>query len=490
MAMDKLKILDASFLYAETANTPMHVAAVQHFELPKGREEGFFESLRGYIGDRVHLIPFMTRRLKPTPLGMDHPVWVRDRSFDINYHVQRTRVPAPGTQSQLEQTVARLHETPLDRSRPLWQYWLIEGLESGHVAWYTKYHHACIDGMAGQAIIDILFSDAPELPPIPAPDADADAKDPGLLSLLWDATRNASSQPARTVRGLPGLARTAWSLGKRAFGRDDAGLGALGQRAPKTRFNVAVGPYRSFAFGSLSLAALKTVGKAHGCKANDVFMAVCAGALVRYLRERGELPETPLIAGAPVSMRQPGDQSMSNQVTMLLTSLSTHIDDPIERMRAIRDSANVGKAVAAELSAAGGMDSLSIPGLPAAFRGVMAMADRFRLGDFIPMPINVVISNVAGPRRPVFLNGARMLTHYPVSIAAHGTALNMTLQSYQDRMDFAITSCLDAVPDADLLRDAMFDAWQELQQAAGVEPVAALPSDPMPVSESAVIRAA
>ncbi|MCC5874473.1 MAG: wax ester/triacylglycerol synthase family O-acyltransferase [Gammaproteobacteria bacterium] len=488
--MDKLKILDASFLYAETANTPMHVAAVQHFELPKGREDGFFESLRGYIGDRVHLIPFMTRRLKPTPLGMDHPVWVRDRSFDINYHVQRTRVPAPGTQSQLEQTVARLHETPLDRSRPLWQYWLIEGLESGHVAWYTKYHHACIDGMAGQAIIDILFSDAPELPPIPAPDADADAKDPGLLSLLWDATRNASSQPARTVRGLPGLARTAWSLGKRAFGRDDAGLGALGQRAPKTRFNVAVGPYRSFAFGSLSLAALKTVGKAHGCKANDVFMAVCAGALVRYLRERGELPETPLIAGAPVSMRQPGDQSMSNQVTMLLTSLSTHIDDPIERMRAIRDSANVGKAVAAELSAAGGMDSLSIPGLPAAFRGVMAMADRFRLGDFIPMPINVVISNVAGPRRPVFLNGARMLTHYPVSIAAHGTALNMTLQSYQDRMDFAITSCLDAVPDADLLRDAMFDAWQELQQAAGVEPVAALPSDPMPVSESAVIRAA
>lgn len=490
MAMDKLKILDASFLYAETANTPMHVAAVQHFELPKGREDGFFESLRGYIGDRVHLIPFMTRRLKPTPLGMDHPVWVRDRSFDINYHVQRTRVPAPGTQSQLEQTVARLHETPLDRSRPLWQYWLIEGLESGHVAWYTKYHHACIDGMAGQAIIDILFSDAPELPPIPAPDVDADAKDPGLLSLLWDATRNASSQPARTVRGLPGLARTAWSLGKRAFGRDDAGLGALGQRAPKTRFNVAVGPYRSFAFGSLSLAALKTVGKAHGCKANDVFMAVCAGALVRYLRERGELPEIPLIAGAPVSMRQPGDQSMSNQVTMLLTSLSTHIDDPIERMCAIRDSANVGKAVAAELSAAGGMDSLSIPGLPAAFRGVMAMADRFRLGDFIPMPINVVISNVAGPRRPVFLNGARMLTHYPVSIAAHGTALNMTLQSYQDRMDFAITSCLDAIPDADLLRDAMFDAWQELQQAAGVEPVAALPSDPMPVSESAVIRAA
>lgn len=488
--MDKLKILDASFLYAETANTPMHVAAVQLFELPKGREDGFFESLRGYIGDRVHLIPFMTRRLKTTPLGMDHPVWVRDERFDIEYHVQRTRVPAPGTQSQLEQTVARLHETPLDRSRPLWQYWLIEGLESGHVAWYTKYHHACIDGMAGQAIIDILFADTPELPPVPVPPTAAEVKDPGMLSLLWDATRNASSQPVRTARGLPGLARTAWSLGKRALGSDGDGLGALGQRAPKTRFNVAVGPYRSFAFGSLSLAGLKAVGKPHGCKANDVFMAVCAGALRRYLSERGELPEKPLIAGAPVSMRQPDDKSMSNQVTMLLTSLGTHIEDPIERMCSIRESANVGKAVAADLSAAGGLDSLSIPGLPTAFRGVMAMADRFRLGDFIPMPINAVISNVAGPRRPVFLNGARMLTHYPVSIAAHGTALNMTLQSYQDRMDFSITSCLDAVPDADLLRDAMFEAWEELQQAAGVEQVAPLESDPMPGREAQAIRAA
>lgn len=489
--MDKLKLLDASFLYAETPNTPMHVAAVQLFELPAGREEGFFESLRSYIEARVHLIPFMTRRLKPTPLGIDHPVWVPDEHFDIQYHVQRTRVPAPGTQHQLEQTVARLHETPLDRSRPLWQYWLIEGLESGHVAWYTKYHHACIDGMAGQAIIDILFSDTPDEPPIPAPVAAADNSPPGMLSMLWDATRNAGSQPLRTVRSLPGLARTAWSLGRRALDREGGGLGALGQRAPKTPFNVAVGPYRSFAYGSLSLAAVKAVGKLHDCKANDVFMAVCAGALRRYLSERGELPEKPLIGSAPVSMRQPGDTSMSNQVTMLLTSLATEVADPIERLCSIRESARVGKAVVADLAAAGQLDNLSMPGLPAAFRGVMAFADRFRLGDFIPMPFNVVISNVAGPRRPVYLNGARMLTHYPVSIAAHGTALNMTLQSYQDRMDFAITACLDAVPDAGLLRDAMAEAWEELQLAAGVDPVPLLEADPTtPEAKAAAIRAA
>ncbi len=488
--MDKLKILDASFLYAETANTPMNIAAVQHFELPPGREDGFFDELKAYIDARVHLIPFMTKRLKATPFGMDHPVWVQDDRFDIDYHLQRTRVPGPGTQSQLEQTVARLHETPLDRSRPLWQYWLIEGLESGHVAWYTKYHHACIDGMAGQAIIDILFADAPEIPAIPAPTTLEAEAAPGVVSLLWDATRNATAQPLRTARSLPSLARTAWSLGRRAFSRDEAGLGALGQRAPKTRFNVAVGPYRSFSFGSLPLSGLKAVGKPHGCKANDVFMAVCAGALARYLDERGELPARPLIAGAPVSQRVAEDKSMSNQVSMLLTSLETHIVDPVARMLAIRDSANVGKAVVADLAAAGGLDNLSVPGLPAAFQSVMSVADRLRLGDFLPMPLNVVISNVPGPRRPVFLNRARMLTHYPVSIPAHGTAMNITVQSYQDRMDFSITACLDALPDANRLRDAMYDSWAELQRAAGVDPVAALEPDPSATTEVASIRAA
>ncbi len=487
--MEKLKILDASFLYAETANTPMNIAAVQHFELPAGREQGFFEELRSYIGERVHLIPFMTRRLKTTPLGMDHPVWIRDPDFDINYHVQRTRLPAPGNQRQLEQAVARLHETALDRSKPLWQYWLIEGLEGGHVAWYTKYHHACMDGMAGQAIIDILFSDSPEIRPVPVADTVKDDS-PGFLSLLWDASRNAAAQPARSTRMLPGLARMAWKLGKRALDAD-GGLGALGLRAPRTRFNVTVGPYRNFAIGSLPLGAVKAVGKPHDCKVNDVFMAVCAGALVRYLESRGELPEKPLIAGAPVSQRQADDQSMSNQVSMLLTSLETHIGDPIARMLAIRDSARVGKAVVADL-ADGGLDDLSIPGLPAAFRGMMAMAERARLGDFMPMPLNLIISNVPGPRRPVFLSGARMLSHYPVSIPAHGNALNITIQSYQDRMDFSITACLDAMPDADLLRDAMFDAWEELQQAAGMETIVpALPTDPrQSTPRPSVVRAA
>lgn len=279
---------------------------------------------------------------------------------------------------------------------------------------------------------------------------------------------------------LPGIARSAWSLAQRALDKE-AGLGALGQRAPRTRFNVAVGPYRNFSIGTLSLAAVKTLGKAHDCKVNDVFLAVCAGALVRYLEERGELPERPLIAGAPVSLRAAGDASMSNNVTMLLTSLETQRSDPVERLHAIRDSAERGKGVVGAISAAG-IDDLTIPGLPAAFRSLMAVADRLRLGDVLPMPVNLVISNVPGPRTQKYLAGAALRSHYPASIPAHGNAMNITVQSYLDRLDFSITACLDTVPDAERLRDYMLDAFAELQAASGLadaQPPAAVSSTPV-----------
>jgi WS/DGAT/MGAT family acyltransferase len=479
--MDKLGLLDASFLYAETTATPMHIAGLQHFEVPPGREEGFFEDLKAYIAARVHLIPFMTRRLEPAPLGLDHPLWVVDEAFDIDHHVQRTRVPSPGTPRQLEQVISRLHEQPLDRSRPLWQFWLVEGLESGHVVWYTKYHHACIDGMAGQAIIDILFSDTPESPPAPARPAWDGEVVPGPLARLWGTARDAATRPLRSVRTLPALARTAWRLGARAVSKE--GLGALGQRAPRTRFNAAVGPYRTIALGSLPLPAVKAVGRPHGCKVNDVFLAVCAEGLARYLAERGELPERPLVAGAPVSLRAADDQSMSNQVTMLLTSLETHRPDPLARMLAIRDSAERGKGVVGDLQGAD-IEALDLPGLPLAFRTAVTLSNRLRLGDWLPVPLNLVISNVPGPRREVFLAGARMLTHYPVSIAAHGAALNVTVQSYRDRLDFSLTACLDTVPDAVRLRDHMLDAWEALQRAAGIEtPEPPLAVDPAPLAE-------
>ena len=474
--MNKLSFNDAAFLYAETPSTPMHIAAVQHFELPDGRATNFFDDLKTYIAARVHLISFMTRKLAETPYGFDHPVWVQDGEFDIDNHVKRARLPTPGTQAQLEQMVARLHEVPLDRSRPLWQYWLIEGLESGHVAWYTKYHHACMDGMAGQAIVDILFTDGPETAPAPTDLALAEDHVPSALGLLWEAAVDTGTQPMRLARQLPQIAEAAWNLGQRAAtGR----LGALGQRAPRTRFNGMIGPYRTLALGSLPLAAVKELGRAQDCKANDVFMAVCAGAIGRYLDERNEPPDRPLIAGAPVSLREAGDQTMNNRVSMFLTSLDTQAADPLERMRAIRDSNRLGKWVVADLAGALITD-LNLPGLPVTFSTTARLWERLRLPDLAPPPVNLVISNVAGPRRTMYLNGARLLTHYPVSIPAHGCAVNITLQSYQDRMDFGITACLDALPDADRLRDLILEAWEELQHAAGDGPYAtSVPVDPV-----------
>jgi WS/DGAT/MGAT family acyltransferase len=210
------------------------------------------------------------------------------------------------------------------------------------------------------------------------------------------------------------------------------------------------------------LSQLKAVGKAHGCTVNDVFMAVCAGGLRKYLGDLDELPPESLIAGVPVSGREVGDLSMSNQVAMLLCSLETQQHDAHARLIAIHESARNGKAIAAATSRVMPRD-MHVPGLPWLFRSTMTSMESLRLGDPLPVPINVVISNVPGPRRAVFIHGARMLTHYPVSAPAHGTALNITVQSYQDRLDFGLTACRDALPDGWKLRDDMLLAWRELK---------------------------
>ena len=482
--MEKLSLLDASFLYAETDNTPMHVAGLQHFELPPGRDaDAFYGSLKRYVEARVHLVPFMMRRLRPSPLGMDHPVWVLDTTFDIDYHVQRITLPAPGTPEQLEEAAAELHAEALDRARPLWQWWLIDGLDSGHVAWYTKYHHACLDGMGGQAIFEIFFSTTPAPPPIPVAPEEMQDDDPGTWGMLRDTALRFTTNPVRFARMLPELARTTQDLAARAF-RSVGGMGAVMPRVPRTRFSVAIGPERSLALGSIPLAPLKAIGKAHGCTVNDAFMTVCAGALRHYLEELGELPERSLVAGTPVSLRKPGDNSLHNQVSMLMCDLATDRADPIERMQAIRESIDDGIEVVRQLDNVH-LGDITVLGLPIAFQGVATLANRLRLGSVIRLPMNLVISNIPGPREPVYLDGARLLTHYPVSIPSHGNALNITVQSYGERMDFGLVACRRTVPDVHALRDHVLAAWEELQQAAGARPAPPLPLDPLEPSAAA-----
>ena len=416
----------------------------------------------------------MCRRLKSTPLTLDQPVWVDDGEFDIDNHVTRVVLGAPGTWAQLEAMVARLHETPLPRNRPLWAFYYIEGLASGQVAWFCKYHHACIDGMAGQAIIDVLFSRDPAVDPPPARAIAAEAE-PGALDLVLDAARSLFDQSFGWAARLDERRKAMSRLFGRVM-RGQEGLGALYGEAPRTPFNCAVSPYRTWSAASLPLHEIKAVAKSRGATLNDAVMAVCAAGLRRYLLRHDALPATPLRCGVPVSLREPGDTSMRNQVTMLVASLATDVADPIERMLAIKASMQVGKGVVADTGALQ-VDDLHVPGLSTMMSTASLWAERLRVADFMAPMVNVVISNVRGPVRPMYLHGAKMCSHFPVSIPAHSVALNLTVQTYVDRVDLGVTACLEAVPDVAALRDDIVAGWLELKAAAipretRVQPVA------------------
>ena len=456
--MHKLGITDASFLYMESPASPMNIGSVQLLDVPA--RETFFDELKCYLAARVHAIPFMCKRLKSTPLTLDQPVWVADTTFAIDNHVSRVRLGAPGSWAQLEAMVARLHEAPLPRNRPLWAFYYIEGLASGQVAWFSKYHHACIDGMAGQGIIDILFSKSAATDP-PLVEAAHDEPEPGALDLVLDAARSLFDQSFSWTSRIEGQRKAIARLFNRAIQGQD-GLGALYGAAPRTPFNRAISRYRAWSAASLPLHELKAVAKSQGATMNDVVMSVCAAGLRRYLVRNHALPDAPLRCGVPVSLRAPGDTTMSNQVTMLVATLATDVADPLERLRAIKASMLLGKKVVADTGALQPND-LHVPGLPAMMATASLWAERLRLADYVTPMVNVVISNVRGPARPMYLHGARMCSHFPVSIPAHTVALNLTVQTYVDRIDLGVTACLEAVPDVADLRDDIVEGWRELR---------------------------
>jgi diacylglycerol O-acyltransferase len=471
----KLGITDASFLYLESPSNPMNIGSVQLLDVPP--RPGFFTELKAYLAPRIFAVPFMHKRLKSTPLTLDQPVWVDDPTFDIDNHVFRIVLPAPGSWSQLEAMVARLHEAALPRHQPLWAFYYIEGLASGQVAWFCKYHHACIDGMAGQAIIDVLFSRDPATDP-PIAERPPAEPEPGALALIVDAARSLVDQSLAWTNGIDAQRKAMGRLFARVL-RGADGLGAMYGEAPRTSFNCAVSPYRTWSAASLPLQEVKSVAKSQGATLNDAVMAICAAGLRRYLLRKGVLPVQPLRCGVPVSLREPGDTSMRNQVTMLVASLATDIADPLTRLQTIKASMQIGKGVVVD-SGPLQLNDLHVPGLSAMVAAASLWAERLRLADFVAPMVNVVISNVRGPARTMYLHGARMCSHFPVSIPAHSVALNLTVQTYVDRIDLGITACLEAVPDVRALRGDIVAGWDELRAAAR-PPVAEMNIAPAPV---------
>lgn len=464
--MKHLTGMDASFLHLESPEMPMHVGSMQILDLPPGYDGDFYEDAKRYLGERMHLADVFQRKLELMPFELANPVWVEEEDLDLDYHVRHVILPRPGTKAQLERYVARLHSSLLDRSRPLWEIYIIEGLETGQVVLYNKMHHATVDGQAGVAVTKALLTPTPTPDPVKKPRSRKHLQraQVGMAELAAAGASNAVTQLVKLVRALPTTVRTLGGIfypvseedGKRHLTMPKGWI-----RAPRTQFNVAVTNQRSFAARSLPLAEIKAMAKATGASLNDVVLGLCAGALRRYLKDYDGLPAQPLVAAVPVSLREAGNTDTTNQVTMMLVSLATDVADPLERLRVIHESANVGKKLTGSIRAAIPMDYPSF-GAPWLLSGLASLYGRSRLADRLPPIVNVAISNVPGPQFPLYFAGAKLAEWYPVSIPGHGVALNMTVQSYNGALEIGLTACRRAVPDVADLGDYVVDEHKRM----------------------------
>ena len=328
--MKPLSGLDGAFLHLETPETPMHVGSLHLFDLPPGYQGDFHAAVKRLITRRLHLAPVFRRKLAPMPLQFANPAWIRDDAPDMDYHVQRITLPPPGTLAQLEDCTGRLHSELLDRSRPLWRIYVIDGLASGQAGYYVKVHHAVLDGQAGVLLTQTLFDLTPRPRSVPRPRGRSAAEDPGLGELAVAALRHDAGQYLKLIRHLPQVVRTLVGLLGKAGGEAPGTLGQNFSFGPRTPLNAPITGERRFAALSLPLDALKQLAAQHEAKLNDVVLALCSGALRRYLAHHGGIPRKPLTAAMPISLRAAGNTEMTTQATMTLVSLQTQLKDPIE----------------------------------------------------------------------------------------------------------------------------------------------------------------
>ncbi|MGE5336187.1 MAG: WS/DGAT/MGAT family O-acyltransferase [Gemmatimonadota bacterium] len=461
--MKALSGLDGAFLHLETPETPMHVASLHLFDLPARHRRDFHAAIRRHVRQRLHQAPVFVRKLAPMPLQFANPVWVTDDRIDLGYHVPRLTIDAPGTQAELEDCIGQLHSEILDRSRPLWRLYVIDGLQSGQVAIYIKVHHAVLDGQAGVLLAKALFDLEPDPPRQPRTDrlATKAREHPGRAALTAAALKHDAGQYVKFMRQLPDVVRTLAGM----FKAPSSGpVGKLGQNfsfGPRTPINVSITGQRGFAALSLPLDALKQVAEAHAAKLNDVVLALCSDTLRRYLAGHGGIPKKPLIAAMPISLRAAGNAEYTTQATMSLVNLKTHIADPVRRLRAIRDAAGAVKDLARRAKGVLPTDFPTIA-VPWILHGLATLYGRSGIANVMPPIANVVISNVPGPQVPLYAAGARMLTYWPVSIAEHGVGLNITVMSYAGTMGFGFTTARNAVPDARALTHALAESFDEL----------------------------
>ncbi len=453
----QLSGLDATFLYLESTETPMHVGSLHLYTLPPKFKGDFTQTLRKHLASRLHLVPIFTRRLQTLPFDIGHPSWQKVADVDMQYHVKRIDLPKPGTTVQMESYCAKLHSQLIDRSKPLWEFYVFEGLASGEIGFYSKIHHATLDGKAGTVLANAILDVTPVPRKVEPADPSRTVRPPTpIAKLIGAALSNSLAQYAKIVRALPSAVST---IGAAAIKNRGAGIGL----APRTIFNQNVSAQRSFVTARVDQAEAKAVGKALGGSINDVVLYLCSTALRAYLTKHGGIPKKSLIAMMPVSLRQEGNNDLNNQASMMLVSLGSHHADPHKRFAAILESTQKVKAA---LSSLKGVMPTDYPSLltPWLVSGLAGTYNKSRIANYIPMPANVVISNVPGPTVPLYLAGAQMTSFHPLSIIVHGVALNITVQTYAGHIDFGIICCKQAVPQARSIAKAVETSFRDLRK--------------------------
>ena len=472
--MKQMSGQDAAFLYGETPNWHMHVSGLIIID-PSTHPDGWsFERFQKLLIERIPEVPQLRYKLVDVPFGLDRPGWTEDEDLDIDYHVRRIAVPQSGDARELGELIGRLVSYKLNRQKPLWEAWVIEGLEDGRIALLQKMHHSLIDGVSGAGLAEVLLDLTPE-PREPNPEVKDSLVGTDVPSQVELLARGLANTAVRTPFRVARFARQ--SIQQIAAAAPMAtGNVTLPMQAPRTAFNQDPTPHRAFASTSVELDRVKAVKSAFDVKMNDVVLALCASAMRDYLVEIDDLPEQALTAQVPVSMRIEGDDEVGNKVGSLTASLATDVDDPVARLLTIHASTSAAKEMrqAMAVHQIMGATETTPPGLIAL---AARMYTRNNLARFMPPASNVVISNVPGPPFPLYIAGGMVESIFPMGPLLMGMSLNITVFSYRDHVDFGFMSCPESVPDP-------------FQVAAGIEPAlaaleAAAPGKKKPAKQTA-----
>jgi diacylglycerol O-acyltransferase / wax synthase len=461
MSSDRLSGLDASFLYLETGPAHMHVASTTLFEGPTPE----YDELLDHIESRLHLVPRFRQKLRMVPYAQGRPKWVDDPQFNLRYHIRHTALPDPGSEDQLRTLAARVFSQRLDRSKPLWEMWLVDKVEGGRFAIVTKSHHCLIDGVSGVDITNVLFDTEPEPETVPEPEPWTPRPEPTDAQMLGEALVERATSPAEAVRGVRALFRAPRRILKAGVDAAEAAgtFARAGLGAPGSPFNVEIGPYRRFATVGVDLAELKRIKNASGGTVNDVVLAAVTGALARYLRGRGHSThELELRAMVPISVRTADERgALGNRVSSYMAPLPVWCDDPAERLARVSETMGDLKqskqAVGATL-----MTELTNFAPPTIAGQAARLQSRQRF-------FNLVVTNVPGPQFPLFLLGRELQAIFPMVPLARRQGVCFGIMSYNGRVFFGLIGDYDAIPDLEVLAHDLEASLAELSELAPAE---------------------